>query len=97
MNQPRLHWDAEVGWVLDVPKMLDAGTLHRLSTGWAFKMQHARWLSLPPGERKDELGRALVLLRDGKVQQRVVGSHGKGRGDIVSLDATRTHRVPGRM
>lgn len=97
MQQPRLHWDAETGWVLDVPKALDKGTLHRLVTGWCFKQQHIRWLGMPPGDKKEELGRALVLLRDGKVQQRVVGMRGDGRGDIVAYDGARLNRVPGRM
>ncbi len=78
----RLHWDAAEGWVVDVPAALSRPMLDRL-VAWALPRQRDRWRSLPTGDKRDELGRAIGLLEQGGVRQRIVGERGNGKGDIV--------------
>lgn len=71
----RLHWDAELGWLLDVPVALRADQLGRIAA-WALPRQVDRYRALPPGDRKDELGRAIALLRQGTIRQRLLERDG---------------------
>jgi len=71
MKNLRLHWDAEAGWVVDVPVHLPQRQVYNLIQ-YALPRQIDRWRGLPPGERKGELGRAIELLRQGKVKQRLL-------------------------
>ncbi|GEM_PF-6396286 len=67
----RLHWDAERGWVLDVPTVIAQAQLRRVAQ-WALPRQIERWRSLPPGDRKDELGRAIEQLKQMRITQRLI-------------------------
>lgn len=78
----RLHWDSEIGWILDVPILLPDHVVSS-SIKWAIPLQVDRYRSLPIGDKKDELKKAIKLLIQGKVQQRIVGYHGDGKGDLV--------------
>lgn len=73
----RLHWDSTNGWVLDVPTAITNEQLHRVAR-WAAPRQIERWRSLPPGDRKDELARAIELLKQGKIAQRLIDDDGDG-------------------
>lgn len=88
MRNLRLHWDAKQGWLLDVPFALPAHSLKQV-VSWALPRQVSRLRSLPPGEKKDELTRALKLLQAGEVQQNVVGDRGDGKGDLLLFSAPR--------
>jgi hypothetical protein len=83
MNALRLHWDADRGWILDVPVALSAPALER-AVAWCLPKQIDRWRSLPSGAKRDELGHAIELLRRGRVTQRIVGMRGDGKGDIIA-------------
>jgi hypothetical protein len=76
----------EEGWILDVPVYLPETALPGVMR-WALPRQVDRWRSLPPGDRKDELGGAIALLKAGKITQKIVGARGDGKGDIVVLQA----------
>lgn len=84
----RLHWDAQQGWILDVPWLLPAAAV-RNAAGLAVKKQIDRWRSLPLGEKKDELKEAIEKLQRGEVQQRVVGPKGDGKGDLLLFSGMR--------
>jgi hypothetical protein len=73
----RLHWDAEIGWVVDVPFCLPEATISRV-VAISLPKQLDRLRSLPPGDRKAELARAIKLLQAGKVEQRLVDANGDG-------------------
>lgn len=73
----RLHWDANEGWILDVPFPLTRKMLEHVAK-WAFKVQLDRWRALPHGDRRDELGRALHLLKEGKIKQRIIDDDNDG-------------------
>lgn len=89
MRGIRLHWDAENGWLLDVPFMLSRPQLAHI-LDWSLPRQVDRLRSLPPNTDKHrELKAAIELLRQGKVTQNIVGARGDGKGDIVVLNAKR--------
>jgi hypothetical protein len=89
MRGIRLHWDAEQGWLLDVPFMLSKPMFAR-AIEWSVPRQVDRLRSLPPNTDKHrELKAAIEELRAGKVCQNVVGARGDGKGDIVSFQAKR--------
>lgn len=71
MKNYRLHWDAKEGWVVDTDIALSDFQLKKICD-WATPRQVDRWRSLPPGEKKDELGKAIKLLQKGAIRQRVV-------------------------
>jgi hypothetical protein len=87
----RLHWDAETGWVLDVPVALTATQVARVAA-WALPRQIARYRGLPPGDRKDQLGHAIELLRQGRVAQRLI-DHDR---DGIVIPFASTERVTTR-
>lgn len=84
----RLHWNAELGWLLDVPTTISAQQLWRVAK-WALPRQVERYHALPPGDRKDELRRALDLLKAGKIRQQLVDHDGDG----VLVPFTSTEKV----
>ena len=84
----RLHWDAENGWILDVPQALPPGAL-RKAVDWSLPHQVQRFHGLPPGGKKDELKAAILKLKNYEVQQRVVGARGDGKGDMVLFSSNR--------
>lgn len=86
MRNLRLHWDAEQGWMLDVPAMLSAPALQRV-IDYALPHQVDRYRSLPPGAKKDELKGAIEALIVGKIKQLLVGPRGDGKGDLPLFTA----------
>lgn len=87
MNALRLRW-IDGSWLLDVPAPLSNLALQRVIE-WALPRQVDRFRSLPPGDKKDELKGAIEALQAGRVQQRVVGPRGDGKGDIPLFQAQR--------
>ena len=71
----RLHWDAEHGWLVDVPTALTDRQLQGI-IDWSVPKQIDRWRSLPVGEKKDQLKSAIEELQAGKLRQRVLDQHG---------------------
>jgi hypothetical protein len=67
----RLRWDAETGWLVDVPVTLTQSQLSRIIQ-WALPKQIDRYRALPLGDRKDQLGQAIQALRRGELQQRIL-------------------------
>jgi len=93
MKHYRLHWDAVIGWIVDVDVALDACQLKKICD-WAIPRQIDRWRSLPLGEKKTELEVAIKKLQAYKIQQRVVQDQSgtttlfksdQGTGKIISV------------
>lgn len=84
----RLHWDADHGWIVDVPWAMPEEMLRQVARV-ALPRQLDRWRSLPPGEKKTELKEALVSLQRLEVRQNVVGARGDGKGDIILHSASK--------
>jgi hypothetical protein len=78
----RLHWDAEHGWMLDVPFMLPDEVVRRV-VRFSFPKQLDRFRSLPPGEKREQLKGALEKLQRFEVRQNIVGERGDGKGEII--------------
>ncbi len=78
----RLHWDTEVGWILDVPFLIPKQAVIE-TVNYALPKQIDRWRSLPMGSKKDELKIAIEKLQKYEVQQNLVGARGDGKGDLV--------------
>jgi hypothetical protein len=88
----RLYWDAVEGWVLDVPVPLTQAQLARIAR-WAVPRQVARWRSLPHGDRREQLGRAISALERGELRQRLVDHDGDG---VLTAFASTTRVHPER-
>ena len=71
MRGLRLHWDVALGWVIDTPVALSPSQLARVAD-WALPRQVDRYRALPPGDRKEQLGRAIDALKRGEVRCRVI-------------------------
>jgi len=90
MRPFRLHWDAVEGWLLDVPVAQPPHIIQRV-IDWSVPKQVDRLRALPPGEKKEELTKAIQLLQAGQLKQRLVGFCGDGKGDLVMFEAQRPH------
>ena len=86
MKNSRLYWDAENGWLLDVPVAYDQRAMFNIAQ-WAIPRQVERWRCLPPSEKKEQLANAIRQLEKGLIRQRVVGYRGNGEGDIVLFNS----------
>lgn len=90
-DQPRLHYDAEIGVIIDTPVSLTNGQIQRIAL-WAVKMQKGRLLELIDGPRKDELLRIIGILErasSGETQlihQRLKSNVG---ADLIPFQASR--------
>lgn len=73
----RLHWDAENGWLIDVPTTLTNEQLGRI-VKWALPRQIDRWRSLPHGEKREQLAGAIKDLQAGKIHQCLLDTEGDG-------------------
>lgn len=73
-------------WLLEVPRTLSDQQVS-LICDWAHRHQRSRWLGMPAGDEREELGRALQELRAHQVTQRVVGDRWDSRGDIRVFEA----------
>ncbi len=77
-KQPRLFWDAEKGWLLEVDLALGEHQIKRIAE-WALPLQKDRYRSLLPGFRKEECAKTIKDLEAGKIQQLIVRDpHGSG-------------------
>jgi len=63
--------------MIDVPTLMSASALQRV-VEWAIPRQVQRYNALPLGDRKRELGKAIDLLKDGKISQRLIDHDGDG-------------------
>ena len=70
MRNLRLHFDARVGWILDVPVTIGDHQIKRIAQ-WALPFQVQRLSELPIGEKKSQLARAIGLLKKGQITQRL--------------------------
>lgn len=86
----RLHWDAEAGWLLDVPWAMPQAMV-RGAVDWALPKQIQRYNGLPAGDKRDELKTAIEALRRYEVRQNVVGARGDGKGDLELFQARRSN------
>lgn len=77
MRTHRLHWDAEVGWIIDVHTTIAHHQIDRIAK-WAIPHQVQRYTALPNGGKKDELGRAIDLLKKSKITQRLIDHDNDG-------------------
>lgn len=72
----RLYWDGK-DWILEVPFPLSKRQLWAVAN-YAFKFQLDRYRALPHGDRKEELGRALDLLKNCKIKQKLIDHDNDG-------------------
>jgi hypothetical protein len=84
----RLHWDAEKGWLLDVPWGVSESMLRRVAE-YAVPRQIDRWKSLPPGDKKEDLKLAIQKLQRFEIKQNIVGPRGDGLGDLVLFSGSK--------
>ena len=77
MNQPRVWWAGkEKGWVIDVEQPLSIKQFQDC-IDYTLKVQSERFLSLLPGDRKDECALTMQYLKSGKVSQNIIGTGDK--------------------
>lgn len=91
MKTSRLYWRADPGvWFFDVPTGIPQAVAERAAIANVPRLVE-KFRTLPPGDRKDDLKRAIEALQAGKVQQRVVGERGNSLGDLKLFEAPRPH------
>lgn len=84
LKPPRLLWKKEQDrWHIETAVGLNEFQIQRIIQ-WALPRQIDRYSGLPSGDRKDDLGHAIELLKQGKVIQKIVGFRGDGKGDIIA-------------
>lgn len=92
MGTLRLHWDEELGWLLDVPMVLSDSALRYVVETHCVPKQVDRYNSLPAGtDKKEQLRAAIVKLKRLEVRQKVVGPRGDSKGDLC-LFSSKTER-----
>lgn len=83
MIKPRMWWAGDDnGWMVESITPLTPKEIHR-SIEYTLKVQLDRYLTLKPGDRKDECLRTIEALRTGRVTQNLT----QKSGDIVLYDA----------
>jgi hypothetical protein len=88
-----MMWSADRGrWAIEVPHGVSHDSIDSC-IAFALPIQRQRWLNLPPGDRRDDCGRALTALRDRKVDQMTVTGAGKA-SEFVPFDAYTRHLRP---
>lgn len=91
MKNSRLYWRAEPGvWFFDVPTGIPQAVAERVAIAHVPRLVD-KFRTLPPGDRKDDLKRAIEALQAGKVLQRIVGERGNSIGDLTLFEAPRPH------
>lgn len=91
MRNTRIYWRAEPGvWYFDVQAGLPQSVAVRVASFYVPKLVE-KFRTLPPGDKKEDLKRAIEALQSGKVVQRIVGSRGDSRGDLTLFEAPRPH------
>jgi hypothetical protein len=90
MKNYNVRWKGEY-WVVDVALLMPDITLKSL-VNYVLKIQEDRYLSMPMGDKKEELGIAIQALKNGKIQQRIVDSNGDTKGDLKLFEATPENR-----
>ena len=58
MKDLRVHWKADIGWIIDVPILYPEFVTNRVAEKM-LKIQLDRWRTLIPGEVKDECLRTI--------------------------------------
>lgn len=82
MREPRMWWAGdEKGWIVDVEQPLSLKQM-QICISVTENVQKQRFLSLNPGDRKDECARTIQALKMNKVSQNIIGV-----GDKVLFDA----------
>lgn len=71
MKALRLRWYPEKGWIIETPVYLDDYQIKRIAD-FAFKVQVERLRGLPPGDRKEELKKSIIALKEKKISQRLI-------------------------
>ena len=92
----RLHWDREIGWILDVDMLLSDHAIQKV-LDWALPKQIERFHGLAPGDRKDDLKAAIKVLEQARtrpdlIKQNLINPRrGDGKGELTIIDADRRH------
>jgi hypothetical protein len=90
-DQPRLHYDAEIGVIIDTPISLSSNQVQRIAA-WAVKMQKGRLSDQIDGPRKDELLRIVgILERASKGETNLIHQRLKSNvgADLIPFQASR--------
>lgn len=83
MIKPRMWWAGDdKGWMVESVPPLTPSEIKR-SIDYTLKVQLDRYLTLKPGDRKDECKRTILALKEGRVTQNLT----QKSGDIVLYDA----------
>lgn len=76
-----MHWLGDLGWAIDTPKGMTPMELQR-AIDYTLRVQTDRWVSLAPGDRKDECFKTIQDLKMGRVHVNIAGT-----GERVLFDA----------
>jgi hypothetical protein len=82
----RAHW-REDRWVVDTEVGLSAAALKSIAD-FTRTVQKQRYAALPPGDVRDECGRTIKALDDGRIAQNIAGV-----GDRVLFDAYKSDKI----
>lgn len=82
----RMHWRGD-GWVVDTEFGLSAASMQSIRD-YTLRVQQQRFTSLPPGSVKDECGRTIKALQEGRISQNIAGV-----GDRVLFDAYKSDKI----
>jgi len=89
----RFYWRADPGvWFFDVPMGLPSSVVRKLAADNVPKLIE-KFRTLPPGDRKDDLKKAIEALSSFKIVQRIVGARGNSKGDLKLFEAPRPHEA----
>lgn len=87
MKDLACYYDGEKEtWFVRVPFALPPSALERVQER-VFKVNHDRWLTCSPGDKKDHLTKALAALTSGRIEQ-VVSERGE---QVVFASTERTN------
>jgi hypothetical protein len=81
MTNIPMRWYEDLGWVINVEKGMTPQEIERC-IDFTLKVQTDRFVSLPPGDRKDECLRTIGDLKAKRVQVNIGGT-----GERVLFDA----------
>lgn len=77
---PRVHWDAEQGWVVDTQIALSPAQLQRV-IAHTKRIQSERVLAMPRGDRKDQATQALKSLSLRSLKVNLLPESGYSEGE----------------
>ena len=88
MKQPAMEWRPAMGrWLLRTESPLPEWAAKRCMD-FMLKIQAARRLGLPPGDRRDDLDASVKALQEGRISQWAAGPSMDGSGEIEIFRAT---------